>query len=120
LPTELPKRDTAWNGWLRRWCGIERNWAVPTLSIPALLIVLSQSLPLALVLPAFSVTVVGCGVLMAVRLFLRPPISLEARERAVCLAGMFLLCGFGASVLTDVSDVLSAFAELERVYAAVQ
>jgi hypothetical protein len=33
---------------------------------------------------------------------------------------MFLLCGFGASVLTDVSDVLSAFAELERVYAAVQ
>jgi len=120
VPTELPKRDTMGIGWLRRWWRIERNWAVPTVSIPVLLIVLSQSLPLALVLPAFSVMVVGCGVLMAVRVYLRRPATLEARERAECLAGMFFLLGFGASVLTDVSDVLSAFAELERVYAAVQ
>jgi hypothetical protein len=118
LPTELPKRDTRWAGWFRRSWSSNGNWAVATLSIPALLIVLLQALPFALILPAVSIVAVGCGLFMTLRLYLRPPASLASRERARDMAGIFLLFGFGASMMTNVGEALSAFAELEKAYAA--
>jgi hypothetical protein len=120
LPTELPKRETRWIGWFRRSWWSNGNWVVATLSIPALLIVLLQALPFALILPAVSIVAVGCGLLMALHLYLRPPASLASRERARDMAGIFLLFGFGASMMTNVGEAFSAFAELEKVYAATR
>jgi hypothetical protein len=120
LPTELPNRNTNWIGWFRRSWWHEGKWAVAALSIPALLVVLMQALPSALVLPAFSIVAVSCGFLVALCSYLRPPASLASRERAQVMAGMLLLVGFGASMMTNVGDALSALAELEKVYAAAK
>jgi pimeloyl-ACP methyl ester carboxylesterase len=118
LPTQLPKRHTRWIAWFRRSRRKAGSWAVAALSIPALLVVLLSALPLPLVLPAFSIVTVSWGSLVALRLYLRPPASLASRERAEAVAGMLFLVGFGASMMTNVGDSLSALAELEKVYAA--
>ena len=116
MPTDLPKRDNSWIAARRN----KRNEVAAVLSIPALLVLLLGAFPTALVLPAFSIATVSWGLLVALRLYLWPQASLAARERAQVLAGMLLLFGFGASMMTNVGDALSAFAELERSYAAAK
>jgi hypothetical protein len=117
LPTDLPKRDKTWIARFRRsWW----NGAVATLSIPALLVVLWNALPSPLVLPAFSIVTVSSGLLVALCLYLQPPASLASRERAEDMAGMLFLFGFGASMMTNVGDALSALGELEKAYAAAK
>jgi hypothetical protein len=82
--------------------------------------VLSSILPSPLVLPAFGIITVSWGVLLALRSYLQPAGSLASRQRAETLAGLFLLFGFGASMMTNVGEALSALAELERAHAAGQ
>ena len=120
MPTDLPKRDATRIAWFRQSWRNEGNWAVAALSIPTLLLVLMNALPSPLVLPVFSIITVSWGLLMALRSYLRPPLSLASRERAQAMAGMLFLLGFGASMMTNVGDSLSALAELEKVYAAAR
>jgi hypothetical protein len=120
LPTDLPKRTvTRIPQFAPPWLN-DGYWALTALSIPALLIVLSSILPSPLVLPAFGIITVSWGVLLALRSYLRPAGSLASRQRAETLAGLFLLFGFGASMMTNVGEALSALAELERAHAAGQ
>ena len=84
-----------------------------SLSVPVLFVALTAALPGPLALPAFGFITFGIGMLVAMCAYLRQVVPAAARERLLDVAGMLVLIGSVAFIMTDKAG---AFAELGMNY----
>ena len=112
MPTDLPKREP------RGGRQHTINWMMASLSVPATLIVLMSIVPMALVLPTIAVITVSASAGLALCNVRRRRATSTSRELVRDAAGLLLLIGFGASMMTDASAALQAFADVQAWYGA--
>ncbi len=116
MPTDLPRPRPSDNRQRRETRVAEIDSAIASAAIPALLILLTASLPFPLVLPAFAMFAVTAGLCAGLLAVLGGLETKVATQQLRDAAGVLVLIGFGASMLTDVEGALSALAELESQY----
>jgi hypothetical protein len=113
MPTNMPTRRP------RESKDTDSAWPFLTGAVPAGMIAIVAIVPWPLVLPTFATLAVTAAILVYMQASRRRrAISVAVRERARDTAGMLMLVGFGAAMMTDVGGALAALGEVETILAA--
>ena len=112
MSTILPHDGTPFARLLRQ-AGDDTAFATTALGVPVAALLTVLAMPQPVVLPALSVLLVGAGVMLGLWTWATRQRSPVRAQRTYDLAAALMLIGFGAALLTDTTEALRCFGELE-------
>lgn len=106
MPTTLPNKKPG--GYHRQSAGaaIESGLLVATLLVALAFCIATSLLPAQLVLPALSLIVLICGLMLGAAALVARSLRGHANERMLDIAGVLVLFGFAVAIICDKSEAV--------------